>query len=90
MTLVDLTVQNQTRWPCPIISVQKTGGSDEFNFEPLQVGEKLKFEETSQLNIPVQMPDLPGEYSLKLGFFNHKGMTGEDMTFKFTVSDSSI
>jgi hypothetical protein len=35
MTLVDLTIQNQTKKSCPISSVQKTGGSDQFHFEPL-------------------------------------------------------
>lgn len=43
ISIIDLTVQNMTRWPCPLRSIQKTEGSDAIAFEALDIDAKLKY-----------------------------------------------
>lgn len=84
--IVEVEVQNQTRWPCPLRSIQKLDGNMEF--EQIALDEKLKFEDKTTFSIPVTMPASVGEYSLALGFFGNKGtVTGQKVDLKFTVVD---
>ena len=82
--IVDVTVENKTRWPCMIESIKKIEPS-EISFEGLEVGQKLKFSEQSKLSIPITMPSQPGHFAVKLGFFSKKGQTGEVLNLEFDV-----
>ena len=84
----DIKVQNQTRWPCPLRSIRKIGGSDDIVFEDIEIDQKLKYEDEAKFSIPVQMPFKAGDYVLKLGFFGNKGThTGQPVVLKYDVSE---
>lgn len=87
-TIIEVTVQNNTKWPCMIESIKKMEPSA-INFEGVEVGEKLKYKETSKLSIPITMPSQPGHYAIKLGFFGKKGQTGEVLHLEFDVADEA-
>lgn len=88
ISIVDLTVQNMTRWPCPLRSIQKTGGSDTIAFEALDIDAKLKYSDTEKFSVPVELPTAPGSYDLTLRFFGNKGtVTGEPINLKIEVTD---
>ena len=88
IAIIDLTVQNLTRWPCPLRSIQKTGGSDAIAFEALDIDAKLKYEDTEKFSVPVELPTAPGSYDLTLRFFGNKGtVTGEPINLKIEVAD---
>ena len=86
---LDVTVQNQTRWPCPLRSIAKVGGSEEIHFEPVSVDHKLRHEDEAKITIPVQMPAKPGDYEASFVFYGNKGTeTGEQITFSFKVAEA--
>lgn len=87
-TIVEITVENKTRWPCMVESIKKLEPSA-IDFEGLEVGQKLKHAETAKLSIPITMPSQPGHYAIKLGFFGKKGQTGEVLNLEFDVADVS-
>ena len=83
-TLIDITIQNKSKWPLQVDSIKKIEPSD-IEFESIEVGQKLAQGEQSKLSIPIKMPSQPGKYQIKLGFFSKKGQTGEVLNLEFDV-----
>ena len=48
-TIVEVEVQNLTRWPCPLRSIQKLDGN--IDFEEIAVDEKLRYEDKTTLSL---------------------------------------
>lgn len=85
-TLIDVTIENKSRWPLQVESIKKIEPS-EIEFESIEVGQKLNYGEQSKLSIPIKMPSEPGHYQIKLGFFSRKGLTGEVLNLEFDVEE---
>ena len=86
IALIELRVQNQTRWPCPLRWVKKVSGS--CDFDTLEIDQKLKYQDEATFSVPVTMPAAPGQHSVQLTFVGNKGTpTGEPVELNFVVAD---
>ena len=69
-------------------SIRKLSGSDEIQFDDIEIDNKLRFKDEASFTIPVQMPGAAGDFTLKLGFFGNKGtVTGEPIELTFSVKN---
>ena len=55
-------------------------------FEDFKVEERLHGDKKAELQLPVVLPAVAGDYSASFGFLNKKGVqTGQELTVSFKV-----
>lgn len=85
---MQIKVQNTSPWPFMLTAVKKISGDEAIKFEDFKHSERLFKEKTLDLQIPVTLPSVAGEYSATFGFLNkNEKLSGEEFTVKFIVSE---
>lgn len=71
--IANVKIQNQSKWPLPKHMWVKKTSMDQSTFESLKIEQPLKHLDTSDLSLPIQLPEAIGESKAVFEFFNPKG-----------------
>lgn len=86
MQVVETTIQNQSPFPYRLKSVKMLEADEGLIFQEIETDVQLKKDEMQDFCLAVQLPEKPGTYKARFGFFNAKGLNhGDQLEVVFEV-----
>jgi hypothetical protein len=86
MQVIEATIQNQSPFPYKLKNVKMIEADEGLVFQEIETDVQLKRDEMQEFCLAVQLPEKPGTYKARFGFFNAKGLNhGEQLEAVFEV-----
>lgn len=86
MQIVETTIQNQSPFPYRLKNVKLLEADEGITFQEIETDLVLNKDESQDFCLAVQLPQKPGTYKARFGFFNGKGLNhGEKLEVVFEV-----
>jgi hypothetical protein len=86
MQIVETTIQNQSPFPYRLKNVKLLEADEGITFQEIETDLVLNKDESQDFCLAVQLPQKPGTYKARFGFFNGKGLNhGEKLEAVFEV-----